>query len=390
MDKYVCGQCFDDEFIKDFISDNALRKKCSYCGNESEELIAADVSKVGEFIEDALRSEYGDAVEWLPWESAEGGWQGTTYYTYELLDEIELGLENEELFSDLIQLLPSIDWCDRHPFQLSEDKELRFDWDRFSDIVKHKMRHVFFRLEQRARVSAFGEHEAEPYEILYRIGELVKEFRLCKVVGPGESLFRARLNRCERFTTVADLGPPTQQRAQYPNRFSPAGIPMFYGASDEETAIAEVYDCPNKPKRVVSVGRFENLRALRLLDFTKIPSYPSIFNGQTQEERGPLRFLHHFGWDSTKGITKDGREHIEYVPTQVVTEFFRHVLTDADGNHFDGILYPSAKHEGGICCVIFCSNEDCTQNREPLKSWDGLKEATLSLDVKATIHRDLP
>lgn len=165
---------------------------------------------------------------------------------------------------------------------------------------------------------------------------------------------------------------------------------MFYGAFAEETAIAEVYDCPVKPKRIVSVGRFENLRALRLLDFTKLPSYPSIFNGQTQDERGPLRFLHHFVWDSTRGITKDGREHIEYVPTQVVTEFFRHILTDGDGNHFDGLLYPSAKHEGGICCVIFFSNEDCTQNREPLKNWAGSKEATLSLDVKATIHRNLP
>lgn len=388
MDKYVCGQCFDDEFIKDFITENALRKKCSYCGNESEEMIAADISEVAEFIEDALRSEYSDAVDCLPWESAEGGWQGTTYHTYELFDEIELWIENEELVSDLIQLLPTIDWCDFDPFQLSEDKELRFDWERFSDIVKHKMRHVFFRLEKKD--SEFGEYRGEPYEILYKIGELVKELGLCKVVGPGESFFRARLHSSQRFLSVADLGPPPKESALYPNRFSPVGIPMFYGASDEETATAEVYDCPNKPKRIVSVGRFENLRDLRLLDFTNLPAYPSIFNGQTQRDRGPLRFLHHFVWDTTKGITKDGREHIEYVPTQVITEFFRHILTDGDGNNFDGLLYPSAKYEGGICCVIFCSNEDCTQNREPLKNWAGLKEATLSLDVKANIHRDLP
>lgn len=390
MDKYVCGQCFDDEFIKDFISENALSKKCSYCGKESEEFIAADISEVATFIEDGLRSEYGDAVEWLPWESAEGGWQGTTYYTYELLDEIEIGVESDELLTDLNGLLPDINWCEYNPYKLAQDKKLMFDWGRFTDQVKHRVRYVFFQLDRQAKDSQAFENVEQPYKVLFRIGDLVKEFGLCKIVAPGESLFRARLHRCERFSTVADLGPPPQELARYPNRFSPAGIPMFYGASDEETAIDEVYDCPNKPKRIVSVGRFENLRALRLLDFTNLPSYPSIFNGQTQDDRAPLQFLHRFVWDSTKGITKDGREHIEYVPTQVVTEFFRHILTDGDGNHFDGLLYPSAKHKGGICCVIFCSNEDCTQNSQPLKSWAGLKEATLSLDVKSTIRRDLP
>jgi len=389
VDKYVCGKCFDDEFIKDFITENALRKKCSYCGNESEELIAADISKVAEFIEDALRSEYSDAVDCLPWESAEGGWQGTTYHTYELFDEIELRLEDEELLSDLNDLLPDIDWCEYDPFALSQGKELIFDWGQFSDQVKHRVRYVFFRLDRQAKGSQTFENVAQPYEVLFRIGDLVKEFGLCKVIAPGESFFRARVHHCEHFSTVADLGPPSKESARYPNRFSPAGIPMFYGAFAIDTAIAEVYDCPSKPKRIASVGRFENMRILHLLDFTNLPSYPSIFNGQTQDERGPLRFLHHFVNDSTRSIKKDGREHIEYVTTQVVTEFFRHILTDGDGNHFDGLLYTSARHEGGICCVIFCSNEDCTQNREPLKSW-GLREATLSLDGKATIHRELP
>lgn len=387
---YVCGRCFDDEFIEDFIAENAVMNKCSYCSNESEELVAADISEVAAFIEDGLRSEYGDAVELLPWESAEGGWQGTTYKTYDLFDDIELGVECEELLSDLADLLPDIDWCELQPFRLSEDQELRHDWERFSQLVKHKVRHMFFRLENGGPDSRATEMEARTYEVLYRIGEIVKELQLSKVVQPGESLFRARVHHCERFSSVADLAPPPEKRARYANRFSPAGIPMFYGATDVNTAIAEVYDCPKKPKRIVSAGRFENLRALRLLDFNSLPPNPSIFNGQTQFERAPLRFLHRFVWDATKAILKDGREHIEYVPTQVATEFFRYILTDGDGNHFDGLTYPSARHKGGICYVIFCGSKDCTEDRQPLQSWAGSRQATLSLDGKATIYRDVP
>jgi len=391
MDKYVCGQCFDDEFIEGFIAENARSKVCSYCGNESKEVIAAKISDVASFIEEGLRSEYGDAVESLPYETQEGGFQGTTYHTYELLtDEAELGVENEDLLSDLVGEIDDILWCDYDPFGLSRDKELAYDWEQFSDILKHKVRHVFFRLEQKRETSEYGEKQVEPYEILYRIGELVKKFGLSKTVKPGRSLFRARLSQSERFACIEDLGPPKKEGTRYANRFSPAGIPMFYGTFDVETAVAEVYDCPDKPKRIVSVGRFENMRTLRVLDLSSLPACPGIFSGQTQDERAPLRFLHGFVRDSTRAIRKDGREHVEYVPTQVVTEFFRHILTDGDGNHFDGILYGSARHEGGVCCVIFCSNEDCTEDRATLKSWGDSRQATLSLDTEATVYRDLP
>ena len=389
MDKYVCSQCFDDEFIEDFIKENAVSKKCSYCGNESNELISADILEVASFIEDGLRSEYKEAVECLPWESAEGGWQGTTYDTYDILTD-EIGLESEELIPDLIHFLPETEWCDYHPYRLASDKELMFNWNRFSDQVKHRVRYVFFRLTTRQKDSQTFENAEEPYEVLFRIGGLVKEFGLYKIIAQGTSLFRARLDHSKRFSTVVDIGPPHNKRARYPNRFSPAGIPMFYGAFNEETAIAEVYDCPAKPKRIASVARFENLRTLRLLDFTNLPAFPSMFNGQTQDERGPLRFLHRFVMEATIPITKDGAEHIEYVPTQVVTEFFQHILVDDNGNHFDGLLYPSARYEGGVCSVIFCSGKDCTEDRRPLNSWFGSKQATLSLDTKATIYRSLP
>jgi hypothetical protein len=391
MDKYVCGRCFDDEFVRSFVAENAVSNKCSYCGRQSKERIAADISDVALFIEDGLKSEFDFAVNCLPYESREGGYQGVTYETYELLtDHAELGLENDTLLADLVALLPDELWCDQDPSRLSQDRELRLDWGRFSDLVKHKVRHVFFRVGTSETTSAEDGEKARPYRVLYEIGELLNDLRLSKVVAEGSSLYRARLHCSDRFSRLVDLGPPPKERAIYANRFSPAGIPMFYGAMDTDTVIAEVYDCPNRPRRIASIATFKNTRALRLLDFASLPCCQGIFNGQTRDERAPLRFVHEFVRDCTKGVTKDGREHIEYVPTQVVTEFFRYMLTDQDGKRIDGLLYPSSKREGGICCVVFCTSEDCTEDHQPLKSWDDTREAILSLETQATIYRDLP
>jgi len=106
--------------------------------------------------------------------------------------------------------------------------------------------------------------EAPPYEVLSEIGELLRDLGLSKVFAAGTVFYRARLDNSQRYSELADLGPPAKEYAKYANRFSPAGIPMFYGALDMETTIAEVYDCPRKPTRIASIGKFEPARTLHL------------------------------------------------------------------------------------------------------------------------------
>ncbi|ASF45484.1 RES family NAD+ phosphorylase [Methylovulum psychrotolerans] len=57
----------------------------------------------------------------------------------------------------------------------------------------------------------------------------------------------------------------------------------------------------------------------------------------------------------SKPVTKDGSEHIEYVPSQVVSEYFALVFQPAKGKNLDGILYPSSVHSGGRNLVLFPS-----------------------------------
>jgi RES domain len=95
-----------------------------------------------------------------------------------------------------------------------------------------------------------------------------------------------------------------------------------------------------------------------VLDLTTLEPIPSLFSGQ-RHQRPILKFLHSFVRDLSKPIKKDGREHIEYVPTQIVTEYFRHSFVWYDGQRIRGILYPSSRKPSGTACVLFFTREEC-------------------------------
>ena len=70
----------------------------------------------------------------------------------------------------------------------------------------------------------------------------------------------------------------------------------------------------------------------------------------------------------------DGGEHIEYVPTQILTEHFRKEVAALDGSPLDGIVYPSARRRGGKSLVVFRSRDDLDpatlSGQEPLLKLD--------------------
>ena len=139
---------------------------------------------------------------------------------------------------------------------------------------------------------------------------------------------------------------------------SPAGIVMFYGAFDSETAIWETFQ-PNREhatNKVVSVAQFRSNRPLTVLDLTNLPSRPSFFGDY--EMHHAISFLWDFNQDLTKPIARDGMEHLDYVPTQIVSEYFRHRFETEGGSLLDGIVYLSSK-TSSPACVLFFDQYDC-------------------------------
>ena len=85
-------------------------------------------------------------------------------------------------------------------------------------------------------------------------------------------------------------------------------------------------------------------------------------------------------------MSRDGLEHVDYVPTQVVTEWFRHVFQTEDGAHVDGVIYPSARFDGGVCCVLFLDAAACCDFRP---GWQADPTKLIALETFMTCRTDI-
>lgn len=363
-DKYVCEGCFGDYAIQEFIRENAEEQRCSYCGASSSEPIAAHMDKVMVLIVEGIKSEWDNPdSQGVPYESAEGGYQGKVIDSYDLItDEIwdELEIENDSLRDDIISSLEADRlWCRKNFWALSPGEALISSWEHFVEQVKHHTRYVFFRMDDES--DAIWDSDAiPPSKMLDGLGHIVTKLDLIKVLDPGTRLWRCRVHdKSKSFDTAEELGTVSSDRAKYSNRMSPAGIPMFYGAFDELTALKETVEWREQESTVATLAPWNTLCQMRVLNLERLPELPSLFDEAKRALRPSIEFLHSFRDDISRPIIKDGLEHVEYVPSQIVTEYFRHIYRDTEGNMVSGILYPSTRNRGGIACVLFMENENC-------------------------------
>jgi hypothetical protein len=128
---------------------------------------------------------------------------------------------------------------------------------------------------------------------------------------------------------------------------------MTYLAEDEETALAETA----RPERAhFSVGEFELAKDLAVLDLTEVPEVPSVFDLKRVLARDAAIFLQSFARDVSKPIAGDDRHHVDYIPTQVFTEYVR-VSPELHVGGVQGLRYRSAQRKGGVCLVLFGGRE---------------------------------
>jgi hypothetical protein len=362
MDTYVCGNCFDDYAVKEFIKRGAEVPKCDYCQQSSNtDSIATPLSEVGAFMLEGLETEWSHPEdEAVAWDSEDGRYVCVVLDSYDLVERY-LTLDSDQLRDDLADQLGDRDWCQKNPYRLTTEEAWSFDWGSFSEQLKHETRYVFFRVERER--DDFSEGGQNPYQIMDEIAAIVSEQELIRKIPAGSTIIRARPHRAhEHFESVVDLGPPPKKCAVNANRMSPSGIVMFYGSDTEATAISEI-----EQTGFATIANFRTLKEFKVLDLTRIPDIPSIFDATSNYQRPPLIFLHDFLADFTKKVVKDGREHIEYVPTQVITEYFRRVFRDGEGDELKGIIYPSPRTESGISWVLFFDNDDCIQDDLSIK-----------------------
>jgi RES domain-containing protein len=351
-DRFVCPDCVEDAYLKEFIREHVAETACSYCGRSETEDIAAPLEELMQPIAGAVEYHFNDPTDaGVPWD--EGAFAIEPTSTEDVL--LSLPLEcDDDLFADVAGCFSNDSWvraAGGHWSSSHEHEVLGDSWSSFVSTVRHETR-FHFHLAPPSPVA--GPQEFAPGSFLPVLGRLIDGSGLVRSIAASAPMFRVRLRaKGDAWEPAAEqLGAPPLERARA-GRMNPAGIPYLYVALDEATALAETVSSP--PVEAV-IATFKASRQLTVIDLTDLPPLPSVFDERRRMDREGLLFLRAFVREISKPVTKDGAEHVDYVPSQVVCEYIAQVFRPRHrAGRIDGLLYPSAVRPGGKNLVLFPS-----------------------------------
>jgi hypothetical protein len=376
--KYVCANCFHDYAVREFINSHLKRKTCTYCNSKSSQRISASLREVLAFMMDGIRCEWVPCTPQVEWETESLGWHGgrhgrvsSDYMVQDVLPQ--LATENAALLKDIVSFLPS-DWRRRMRYDPELEDIFSYRWDEFAEAVKYRTRYVYYRVnkgwqEDVARGNNSPIFRIRAAHVLEEVLDRIADLSITESMSPGKRIWRARSHGInELLNTPEQLGPPSIEEALVSTRMSPAGIPVFYGAFDRNTAITETLRAGevDGTSKSITVGKWRTTKRLRVLNLADIPATPSLFDAKMRRLRSAVSFLESFSDEISRPIEKDGSEHIEYVPTQVFAEYIKHAYTDSEGVGLDGVLYKSTVRNDGINCVLFVTKNECLNDERSM------------------------
>ena len=382
QDKCVCPDHFSDVELQGVIREEGHRGRCSYCGGKG---IVMDIPDFIKMVRSKLESEFEDVDNaMLPLEKSvfddddEDVPSFTRFHGYaapsdsdmyddtgEVISELLEITEPEALFHDVVNALPEHGWISKAPFVATLDDELNIKWKHFAEMVKHKQRFTF--LANREFDGRPSEYDNGLFDILTELGAMIHKFGICKNLDDETVIYRARPITKDTSLIFDEITSPPDECAKQ-NRMSPAGVSMFYGSFDEETARKECTpQSRHDGKGRFLIGRFIQRRSLLLIDLTALPR-PSFWH-QKRDTREALAFMHIFHNEITKRIKPDDRIHTEYIPSQVFTEYLRYVFKLEGEISVDGMIYKSSVNEKH-CIVLFCDRKESAEYLKLVKVED--------------------
>lgn len=348
-DKWVCADCVDDDDLKQLVADNAIATQCTYCEKQGDTAIGAAIDKIISPIVAHIRRLYDDpANAGVPYE---GEYMTNVLGTADVLMELGIG-GHDEFVGDVIRAIAQTAWVPAWSgswLSSPPSESMTSSWELFSELVKHRVRYLFNFRQQGDDYT--DSDNLGPIKMLEAIGHLVHNHNLVCNIEADLALYRARIRGPQDNwdLNAKTMGAPPEERASA-GRLNPAGISYLYLALEENTAIAET---ASNPPITIALAQFRAKRTLRLLNLAELPKLPSKFDDEHFYKRQDFLFLHHFVHAVSQPIRKDGREHISYVPSQIVSEYFAHVFAAKDDEQLDGICYPSSVRPRGINVVLF-------------------------------------
>ena len=368
-DHWICSDCLDEPVLKEAV-DNATDadEECAFCGTSP----AAPLDVVMELFAKGIRHLYDRTVAVLFWADDVTPTTSTDEIVWEFADVFK---NNEALIEVVLDSMGYEEWVATDFVVPHPGDAMMYAWEQFCHAVKFQTRYVIWL---RPPGPYDGEGGQVPVaQILNRVADVIEEFGLVKEHDAATLWWRAQPHDTTTIDhTPGRLGTVPVQLAQQPNRMSPAGIPMFYGAVNPTTAVAEVASpSVGAATNFVTYARFLTSRQTRVLDLTHLAPVPSIFDPHNWHLYDKLQFLHRFVSQLSSKATPDW-EAVDYVPTQVLTEFFLRVYGQPD-QPLDGIVYTSAT-TGDPCVVLDVTNQRCV-HQDP--GWPTATDAELLLGL---------
>jgi len=307
---------------------------------------------------DAIVLEYAPAERVNYYNSEEGYWMGPEpIKTDEFLDSIlghSVTDDHKKFFEDFKRAMPSeySNWNKLADLKQGEFERMMSAWTWFTQLIQTERRY-FFR-DQELTSSKYANRSVPSVEKFFSdLGGALERFDALKRLSAGLRVYRARhiANASGETLNWKDMGPPPAKSAGN-GRMSAAGIPMFYTAEDERTAFLETYAGPTPNDWFI--GEFELLHDVWVLDLARLDASPSVFSKLPTDEKDLLRFLNEFKKAIISPVNRDD-SHADYVPSQVVAEYFRHMYIH-EGEPLRGIRFRSSRTDG-INIAFFCARD---------------------------------
>lgn len=307
---------------------------------------------------------YGDPDdELVPWDSGEGGYLVATYDAEDVVGHLGDVLVGDGVLEAVVDAMDDRAWVERDWMESKRDRALKFAWSQFREAIMHRTRYVFW-LGGDAGDETRGPGDVPASQVLHHLARMILDYDLVVPLAKGETLWRGQPHSepaLDGGYTPSRLGTAPYSKSMQPNRMSPPGIPMFYGAFDEQTAIAEVVAHAPGDQRCVTTAGFVTSRETHVVDLTRVPEVPSKFDPQRGGfVRREVKFLRAFV-DDIQQPPNPETAAVDYVPTQVVTEFILRALEKVvpELPKVEGIIYPSVARPGGKALVLDVDNEHC-------------------------------
>ena len=253
-------------------------------------------------------------------------------------------------------------------------------WERLSDSIR--LRNRFFN--------------SDAIEILSNIFDDIENIRYGDdeklIITAGEGCEIDEVIRARFFTSLEDvpkamlnpekeLGPPPAHLAGE-GRLNPAGLPVFYGALDIDTAYAEIRAPVGS--YVVST-KFKVRKELKLLDLSRLRPIledGALFDRLSPKIQNQLSNLMFIGAKLAFPVLP-GHEHNGYLTTQVIADF----LSTLNAPKLDGIIYSSSQKLGGKNIVIFQKSSSITSN---YTSFDNYYFRLFNIEQDGSLGADVP